>query len=200
MTRKRLRAGELGVDDRFKRRLVTLRECGLCRACCTTQRVEEMVVPYGVPPDSGLASYTTDEGKVVFRKPADVPCPHLNPDTNLKGCTIYSLRPQACRDWMCVWRSGSPVVEGAERPDRVGVVLDTVVRDDLPFSFLVAVATEPADADACFERASAMIARLVSRGHLVVSERPGGHQTIEGPKDKVAAYAEVARVVAEREE
>lgn len=182
-------------QNHLKKRLAQLRECGLCRACCTTQRIEDMVdlpgqrdglVPYDRPTEDGV--------EIAYRKPTDVPCPHLNPDTNAKGCTIYSFRPKACSDWMCVWRSGSPVVEGAERPDRVGVVLDTVVRDDLPFSFLVAVATEPADADACFERASAMIARLVSRGHLVVSERPGGHQTIEGPKDKVAAYAEVARV------
>lgn len=162
-----------------KRRLALARDCGLCRACCTTQEVEAL--PGGA-------------GDEFLRKPKDTACPHLASDPNDKGCTIYADRPQACRDWMCVWRSGSPVLEGSERPDRIGVVLDTVVRKDLPFSFLVAVAADPSAADACLTMAEKTIERLVSRGHLVVVEKPDGFQVVRGPQAKVDLYVERSRV------
>jgi len=88
-------------DERLKRRLYLTRDCGTCKACCTLMPVVEL------------------------DKAPSLACKHLNPQEG-KGCTAYETRPESCRSWACVWRSGSNVVEPVERPDRLGVMLDTL--------------------------------------------------------------------------
>lgn len=150
----------------LKRRLSLLRTCGSCRACCTTQIVD------------------------VLKKPADVPCVHLNPNPSGPGCLIYTERPDSCAKWACVWRSGSNVLVDEERPDLLGVVLDTVETPKLPWSFLCAVSIDPLAPEDAFQRALPTILRL-SQTRVVVCEHPSGWQDIFGPPEMVAAYTEV---------
>lgn len=170
------------------------RECVSCRACCTTVSVKH-IDPSGLPPDSDKRHLLVlqDDGKNF--KPADVPCPYLEDDQDKPGCSIWSspLKPSTCDVWECVWRSGSPVLQGPERPDRIGVVFDTKVDKRLPFTFLVAVAIDPKDTATCFTKAHATIERLAKRGHLVVCETPDGNQLVLGPEGKKLAYLEIVR-------
>ena len=57
-------------------------------------------------------------------KPIYTPCRHECKG----GCSIYDLRPKACRDFMCLWLAtqqfGSNRMPKNLRPDRVGVVLE----------------------------------------------------------------------------
>lgn len=69
-----------------------MRSCGDCIACCTALTIEEL------------------------GKPAGVACENLTPE----GCGIYETRPQVCRDFSCLWASGSFNWKG--RPDRSGVM------------------------------------------------------------------------------
>ena len=71
-----------------------MRSCGECNVCCSILEVKEL------------------EKKFNQR------CPHLCE----RGCGIYETRPQACREWFCVWVVGT--APDAERPDRSGVVLE----------------------------------------------------------------------------
>lgn len=172
-----------------KRRLPQVRQCGTCRACCTTQRVNDMVEAPTLEKAALLESlidYDKDTLRLV--KPADVPCPHLAENINAKGCTIYSTRPKACADWKCAWLSSPNTLTGAERPDRLGIVLDVRRKEGVPFSFIVAVSAFAEEAKRWFESAMPTIKRLVSEGHLVVCEYPDGYQDVYGPESKVRMY------------
>lgn len=51
-------------------------------------------------------------------KPAGTPCAHQSDI----GCGIYPDRPNACRNWFCLWvRDGRGLFSDAHRPDRLGV-------------------------------------------------------------------------------
>lgn len=56
--------------------LVPGRECGTCTMCCEVLRIEALA------------------------KPELTACPHQQ-----GGCTIYSDRPRACREFFCGWRA-----------------------------------------------------------------------------------------------
>jgi hypothetical protein len=81
------------------------RQCGECTACCTHLKID------------------TPE----FQKLAGPDCPHLVPR---RGCGIYETRPQACRDFLCLWRQ-MPAMPDDWRPDRSGVLL-VVTKDNVP--------------------------------------------------------------------
>lgn len=74
-----------------------LRGCGDCRACCTPLAITEL------------------------RKPAGVPCPHIDPNGKHGCCGIYETRPRSCAEYFCAWRLGG-TSDDDERPDRSGVV------------------------------------------------------------------------------
>jgi hypothetical protein len=76
------------------------RECGDCSLCCTLLRVD------------------------ALRKLGGVDCVHQ--DVAGPGCAIHAHRPQVCRRYACLWRGGS--LDAADRPDRLGAVLDLVSR------------------------------------------------------------------------
>jgi len=51
-------------------------------------------------------------------KPAGILCRHCS-----NGCSIYPTRPNACRDWLCMWRELSGLLDESWRPDRSGVLM-----------------------------------------------------------------------------
>lgn len=73
------------------------RSCGGCTLCCTVLRVDELP------------------------KLGGVPCAQLA----AHGCGIYARRPAVCRGYRCMWLQGA--LDDADRPDRLGAVLDVVV-------------------------------------------------------------------------
>lgn len=70
------------------------RPCGGCTACCKVAAVPEI------------------------GKPAGKWCEHCAIGS---GCKIYAKRPQACRDFYCLWKV-MPDFPEELRPDRCGVV------------------------------------------------------------------------------
>ncbi len=81
----------------------SVRKCGTCTACCTTLGIREL------------------------EKPPGTPCSKLS---SVKGCSIYEDRPNSCSAWSCLWRRGG--FEGADRPDRLGVVMDALPEERSP--------------------------------------------------------------------
>jgi len=78
-----------------------VRSCGECTACCKTHRIE------------------------VLQKPQGKWCPHCSIGV---GCKIYDQRPEECAEYACEWLKGSGFK--SERPDKIGVVVDTMISDD----------------------------------------------------------------------
>jgi len=76
------------------------RSCGECTLCCTLLRVDEL------------------------RKLGGTPCVHLRRAPDAPGCGIHATRPGICRAYSCLWLSGG--LDEADRPDRLGAVLDLV--------------------------------------------------------------------------
>jgi hypothetical protein len=77
------------------------RECGECNACCFRTIV------------------TDDLGKRISEDKEW--CRHCTVGV---GCSIYNIRPVACRGYSCLWRDGG-LPEWA-RPDQCGIILDFV--------------------------------------------------------------------------
>lgn len=91
---------------------VLTRRCGSCSWCCRIPAIP------------------------ALGKPKDVWCGHCRPGHG--GCSIYADRPEVCRDFACLWLSGSG--PEALRPDRSKVMF-TVTREVPPYAphgFLVA--------------------------------------------------------------
>lgn len=74
------------------------RSCGSCYACCVLPRI----------PQLGKRGYTS--------------CSNLTPASGSKCCGCYDARPEVCREYLCLWRSGH--IEGDERrrPDNLGLM------------------------------------------------------------------------------
>lgn len=77
--------------------ILAARTCGKCTACCR-------FLPIAEP---------------TLSKPMGVLCQHCKPG---QGCTVYELRPGACRGWNCGWRK-LPNLGPAWRPDKSGIML-----------------------------------------------------------------------------
>ena len=76
------------------------RACGDCSLCCRVLRVDEL------------------------KKLGGLPCVHQ--DAPKPGCAIHPTRPSICRAYRCLWLSGG--LEVADRPDKLGAVLDVVAQ------------------------------------------------------------------------
>jgi hypothetical protein len=74
------------------------RQCGECTLCCKLVPVKEL------------------------NKPANTKCEHQR---TLKGCAIYSKRPQSCYWWNCRWLVNNDT-QDLRRPDRSHYVIDLV--------------------------------------------------------------------------
>lgn len=156
--------------ERLRLKLYASRECGTCRACCTLLYIEEL------------------------DKPAGKACAHLSADLETKNaCTIYERRPDPCRAFACVWRTGSDVMSPAERPDRVGIMVDTM--REIPGkpwtdALLVYSTREAGLLDASF-----ILDRLATkRAVLIVRDGGKEYELFGGPEDKIE---ELHRVLAE---
>ena len=77
--------------------ILAARTCGKCTACCR-------FLPIAEP---------------TLTKPMGVLCQHCKPG---QGCTVYDLRPGACRGWNCGWRK-LPNLGPGWRPDKSGIML-----------------------------------------------------------------------------
>lgn len=82
------------------------RRCGPCSLCCTLLRVDEL-------------------GKLGGH-----PCRHQRIGHPQGGCGIHTARPAVCRAYRCLWLQGS--LDAADRPDRLGAVLDLVTEGETP--------------------------------------------------------------------
>jgi hypothetical protein len=129
------------------------RRCGTCSACCTSL------------------------GIVALSKKPNTPCPHQVG----KGCSIYGARPDECRTYECGWLAG--FFDGADRPDRLGVVFDVSETGAV-------VARELTEGAA--ERAWRQIGQVASSVVCVVL-RLDGTRRVEGPQELVAEYMAYAR-------
>lgn len=77
------------------------RVCGDCTACCRVMAVS------------------------ALGKSAGEPCRHQRGG----GCGVYARRPEACREFHCLWlRDDRGIFDASHRPDRLGLVLGD--RDD----------------------------------------------------------------------
>ncbi len=80
------------AKERNRRVKPHTRRCGECRACCYPMFILEI------------------------KKPADQWCPHCTST----GCAIYADRPDACRDFACMWLRGR--LPEWYRPDKCGLI------------------------------------------------------------------------------
>lgn len=140
------------------------RQCGGCSLCCTVLRVDEL------------------------SKTGGTPCPKLRPAGH--GCSVHPTRPGICRAYRCLWLRGG--LDGADRPDRLGAVLDVVSAGGSAF-----LAIREAEAGA-FERSprlreiaarfrESMPVRVTSADDVMNPDRPyrvlqpdGEEQLVEG--------------------
>jgi hypothetical protein len=144
-----------------KRRLYLLRTCGECDACCT------------------ILSVDMSDGAGELVKPAWSPCPHQSREGH--GCTVYADRPEPCRAWACVWRSGSNVLQESERPDLAGVMIDTMrpVEGEPWTDALFVYETRPGGI-----RSNVALLERLAEKRAVVLVTPLGECWYKGPKDK----------------
>jgi hypothetical protein len=131
-----------------------------------------------------------------LRKLGGVPCAALAPGG---GCSIYARRPSICRAYRCLWLQGE--LELADRPDRLGAVVDRIqeagapllaIREAAPGAFersprlqaiaeryreampvRVTDATRPLDPEARVHTLLAGGEELIAEGARVVRLRPG---------------------------
>jgi len=153
-------------DEKLRLQLYATRECGECDACCTTERV---VWSEGELRETKKKEEQKRSLGLVGEKPAGERCRYLKTEEE-RGCGIYKDRPLVCKVWACVWRSGSDLLLGEERPDKLGVVFDTNSHPDLPFTFLVAKESR----DGGFTSAAPVLKRLLEKGHVILVEPPPG--------------------------
>ena len=111
-----------------------MRECGDCQACCTICDVEEL------------------------QKPAGVGCNFCA----AKGCAIYKKpeMPQSCRSFECFWLSNEHEMAESMRPDKCGVMFETLT----PNTLLAYVTKQAWNNDAV----AAQFQKFVSGGTSVV--------------------------------
>jgi hypothetical protein len=77
------------------------RTCGECQACCELP----MVVP--------------------LKKPMFTRCANQCAE----GCAIYAERPEPCRDFACSWLRGDALLGDDDRPDTLGLLVETCVSE-----------------------------------------------------------------------
>jgi hypothetical protein len=142
------------MSQRLRLKLYESRSCGDCRACCTTERVLEL------------------------QKEPGVSCEFLRLELG-PGCSRYETRPNGCRQWACVWRSGSNLLTEGERPDEIGVIFDSDAR-----GILYAKETEPGG----FKKAEAVLVRLAKRRVVVLTSADGKEGIAFGPSEAVLKY------------
>lgn len=124
------------------------RECGPCQACCELPTVPEL------------------------KKPMFTRCENLC----AAGCSVYDERPQTCRAFVCAWLRGDAFLADDDRPDRLGLMLETCVSQpsgESPLQYVLIWETRPGVFAEEGSRASALVESLVARWPV----RLQGYQT-----------------------
>jgi hypothetical protein len=103
----------MGADRESRATPRSERSCGDCALCCVVLRVDELGKPAGAPCRELHPAYASGR-----RAASAEPRPG--------GCGIHSTRPSICRGYRCAWLAGH--FEDADRPDRLGAVLDFTLR------------------------------------------------------------------------
>ena len=85
-------------------RLMAVRQCGKCTACCVLPRI--------------LGGEDMDGSILQGGKPGYEPCRHLC----RSGCSRYKDRPDVCQGFYCLWRSGHIDGDERRRPDNLGLM------------------------------------------------------------------------------
>jgi Fe-S-cluster containining protein len=118
------------------------RSCGGCNACCDVLVIDDP----------------------QLSKPAGKLCPHWTHETK---CTLYSRRPQTCRNFTCLWINGYG--RPNERPDRIGALLGQPIAETPSPDLALQIKQELISAPEAFER-------LQNRNHVarVWEVKPGG--------------------------
>jgi hypothetical protein len=93
------------------------RSCGGCALCCVVLRVDELRKRAGTPCRDLLPAYASGQRAAAA-------------EASPGGCGIHSARPAICRGYRCAWLAGH--FEDADRPDRLGAVLDFTLRGAQP--------------------------------------------------------------------
>lgn len=150
------------------------RRCGDCTACCTVMGVKSI------------------------EKSEHTPCVKLtvvngSPGDTRKCCSIYSTRPDDCRDFSCLWlQDDGRVLRNMERPDQVGLMFDVTQEDAKIGKALVARAVRKG----AFQEPAAkkLIDRLAKRVLIILVD--GDKRGLAGPdhlveKAKRIAFREV---------
>jgi hypothetical protein len=83
--------------------------CDGCTVCCTALPITE------------------------FDKPSGITCQHCT----ASGCGIYETRYAICRTFLCGWLL-LPALDESWRPDRSGILIRAIDREDLPEEFRAA--------------------------------------------------------------
>ena len=73
-----------------------MQDCGDCKLCCSLLEIK------------------------ALSKPKNKKCQHLS---IIKGCSIYNVRPSACRRYNCLWQLNEAMPADL-RPDRCGIMFE----------------------------------------------------------------------------
>ncbi len=133
------------------------RTCGKCSECCRL---------LGVPD---------------IKKKPDVLCPHQN--VKKGGCAIYGDRPPLCVDYECIWLQGG--FQGRDKPSRLHVVFDALVRQDPDVQAVCARKTRPGPLT---KRARVLIDRLAQQMVVVLIESATEARRVMGPGNLVDEF------------
>lgn len=123
------------------------RSCGDCTACCTVMGVKSIEKP----------AYTRCEKLVALGSAS----------ARASGCSIYTTRPDDCRDFSCLWlQDDGRVLRNMERPDHVGLMFDVTQKDAKIGQALIARAVRPG----AFNEPAAkkLIERLAKRSLIIL--------------------------------
>lgn len=86
-------------------------ECFRCGICCTRYRpkvtseeIEYIAQQLGIPTQAFISKYVRaipEKGaRILYNGDSKCPFLSLDKESNRATCTIYSFRPQACRNWL----------------------------------------------------------------------------------------------------
>ena len=116
----------------------TTRACGPCQACCELPTVPEL------------------------KKPMFTRCANLCAE----GCAIYAERPDTCRVFVCAWLRGDALLADEDRPDQLGLMLETCVSEapgEASLQYVLIWETRPGVLEEAGSRAVGLVEGLTAR-------------------------------------
>ena len=108
-------------------------------------------------------------------------------------CSIYEARPAECRDFDCLWLQG--MFDGADRPDRLGVVASVTGEDREQYEHGHALALYEAYPGG-FEKAFGFITKMAQKILVIVVRLDRTREVLGPPAEVARAKATAARFLA----